>query len=652
MTCSKSNCSFLRVYLIIIMSCVALQCNNANANQTSTLVVDASDGSGRPIPKTLFGIFFEEINHAGAGGLWAELVNNRGFEAGGTQVPSNIDPWTIFGPESSVLVQTELNSCFERNKVALRINVLCDNCPSHGVGISNPGFWGMNIVKGKKYKVVFFARSIGALNMIVSFRKAQGGEILASSNIKGTATEVSEWKMFETTLVASASSSNSVLTLTTTQKGKIWLDQVSAMPVDTFKGHGFRSDLVDMLIQLKPAFLRFPGGCFIEGQTLRNAFRWKDSVGPWEQRPGHFGDVWNYWTDDGFGYFEGLQLAEDIGAAPVWVFNSGISHTDEIDTRVIAPFVQEALDGIEFAIGTSTSKWGSLRASMGHPQPFDLKYVGVGNEDCGKRYYYGNYLAFYNAIRHAYPAIQIISNCDASAKPLNHPADLYDYHTYPLDVQHMFSNAHVFDKTPRNGPKAFVSEYALVGARQAKNGTLLGAVSEAGFLIGLETNSDHVVMACYAPLFVNANDRKWNPDAIVFNTNQAYGTPSYWVQYMFRESNGAKFLKSKLQTTNLNSVAASAILWQNPQNNNTYLKIKIANIGHNHVNLKISIKGFKSKNLTESTKTVLTSKHGMDENSFSHPKKIIPQQSLLQNPGNEMNVIIPPISLTVFDMLR
>ncbi|WJX18721.1 non-reducing end alpha-L-arabinofuranosidase [Trifolium repens] len=187
----------------------------------------------------------------------------------------------------------------------------------------------------------------------------------------------------------------------------------------------------------------------------------------------------------------------------------------------------------------------------------------------------------------------------------------------------MFSNAHVFDKTPRNGPKAFVSEYALVGARQAKNGTLLGAFSEAGFLIGLETNIDHVVMACYAPLFVNANDRKWNPDAI-----------------------------SKLQTTNHNSVAASAILWQNPQNNNTYLKIKIANIGHNHVNLKISIKGFKSKYLTESTKSVLTSKHGMDENSFSHPKKIIPQQSLLQNPGNEMNVIIPPISLTVFDMLR
>ncbi|XP_058750656.1 alpha-L-arabinofuranosidase 1-like [Vicia villosa] len=649
MSFSKASCSFLRIYLIIV-SCVAFHCNAAD--QISTLFVNASHGSGRPIPNTLFGIFFEEINHAGTGGLWAELVNNRGFEAGGTRFLSNIDPWTIVGTESSILVQTELNSCFERNKVALRIDVLCDKCPSHGVGISNPGFWGMNIVKGKKYKVVFFVRSIGALDMTVSFRKAQGGEILASSNVKGSALEVSEWKRMETTLVATASCSNSNLVLTTTQKGKLWLDQISAMPVDTFKGHGFRSDLVDMLLQLKPAFLRFPGGCFVEGKTLSNAFRWKDSVGPWEQRPGHFGDVWNYWTDDAFGYFEGLQLAEDIGAAPVWVFNNGISHTDEIDTSVIGPFVQEALDGIEFARGKATSTWGSVRASMGHPQPFNLKYVGVGNEDCGKKNYHGNYLAFYNAIRRVYPDIQIISNCDASLRPLDHPADLYDYHTYPLDARNMFSNAHVFDKTPRNGPKAFVSEYALIGEKQAKHGTLLGAVSEAGFLIGLERNSDHVVMASYAPLFVNAHDRMWNPDAIVFDNNQAYGTPSYWVQYMFRESNGATFLNSKLHNTDLNSVAASAILCHNPLNNSTYLKIKVANIGNNKVNLKISLEGFGSKIQTASTKTVLTSRNAFDENSFLDPKKITPQQSQLKSPSNEMIVIIPPVSLTVFDMIR
>ncbi|CAJ1917398.1 unnamed protein product [Sphenostylis stenocarpa] len=520
--------NFLWIYLVI-GACFAFQ-GCAYANKTSTLVVDATDLSGRPIPDTLFGIFFEEINHAGAGGLWAELVNNRGFEAGGRQVPSNISPWTIVGKEPAIFLQTELNSCFEDNKVALKMDVLCDDCYSDGVGVSNPGFWGMNIVKGKKYKVVFFVKSKGSLHMTVSFRKTEGGRVLASSNVKSSASEVSKWKRMETTLEAHASCSKSSLYLTTTKKGVIWLDQVSAMPVDTYK------------------------------------------------RPGHFGDVWSYWTDDGFGYFEGLQLAEDIGARPLWVFNSGISHTDEIDTHVISPFVQEALDGIEFARGAATSKWGSLRASMGHLKPFDLKYVAVGNED-------------------------------------------FSLQTYPTEHEIMFNNAHVFDKTPRNGPKAFVSEYALTGKKQAKHGTLLGGVSEAGFLIGLERNSDHVIMASYAPLFVNANDRKWNPDAIIFNSNQVYGTPSYWVQFMFRESNGATFLKSQLQTPHPNSVAASAILWKNSHDKRTYLKIKVANVGKNQINLKIYVKGIQSSNATKATKTVLTSANALDENSFADPKK-------------------------------
>lgn len=646
MASPKAYCSVLLLYFIIVPFLV-FQCCVAGGNQTSTLVVDASSNAGRPMPDTLLGIFFEEINHAGGGGLWAELVNNRGFEAGGTNVPSNIEPWTIVGTESSVLIQTELSSCFERNKVALRMDVLCDNCPS-GVGISNPGYWGMNIQQGKKYKVVFFVKSAGPIDMTVSFKNAQSGAVLASANVKDSAAEVSNWKRMETTLAASASSANSTLQLTTTKKGTIWLDQVSAMPLDTFKGHGFRTDLVNMLIDLKPAFIRFPGGCFIEGQTLRNAFRWKDSVGPWEQRPGHFGDVWSYWTDDALGFFEGLQLAEDIGARPIWIFNNGISHTDEIDTSVIGPFVQDALDGIEFARGPATSQWGALRASMGHPAPFDLKYVGIGNEDCGKKNYQGNYLVFHDAIRKAYPDILMISNCDASSKPLDHPADLYDYHTYPTDAQAMFNNAHVFDKTPRNGPKAFVSEYALIGDKQAKLGTLLGAVSEAGFLIGLERNSDHVVMASYAPLFVNANDRKWNPDAIVFNSNQVYGTPSYWMQHMFRESTGATYLKSQLQTTNPNSLAASAILWKNAQNKSS-LKIKAANLGSNQENLKISLTGYTASS-KGSTQTVLTSANAMDENTFAEPEKISPKQSPLKGAGNEINVILPPVSLTVFDL--
>ncbi|XP_058776356.1 alpha-L-arabinofuranosidase 2-like [Vicia villosa] len=197
------------------------------------------------------------------------------------------------------------------------------------------------------------------------------------------------------------------------------------------------NQLIKNLIEGKVLTLEHMGnkeqlsGCFVEGNVLRNAFRWKETVGPWENRLGHYGDVWNYWTDDGFGFYEGLQLAEDLKALPIWVFNNGISHSEQANISNIFPYVQDALDGIEFARRSPTSRWGSVRASMGHPTPFDLRYVIVGNEDCENKLipiYKGSYHLFYDAIRNAYPDIQIISNCDASHKALDHPADLYDYH--------------------------------------------------------------------------------------------------------------------------------------------------------------------------------------------------------------------------------
>ncbi|KAK9951266.1 hypothetical protein M0R45_006721 [Rubus argutus] len=423
------------------------------------------------------------------------------------------------------------------------------------------------------------------------------------------------------------------------------------MPLDTYKGHGFRKDLVNMLADLKPQFIRFPGGCFVEGEWLRNAFRWKETVGPWEERPGHFGDVWMYWTDDGLGYFEFLQLAEDLGTLPIWVFNNGISHNDQVDTSNVLPFVQEALDGIEFARGNPNSTWGSLRASMGHPEPFDLRYVAIGNEDCGKKNYRGNYLKFHSAIKLAYPDIKIISNCDASSHPLDHPADLYDFHVY-TSASNMFSMAHQFDRTSRNGPKAFVSEYAVTG-KDAGAGSLLAALAEAGFLIGLEKNSDVVEMASYAPLFVNANNKRWNPDAIVFNSSQLYGTPSYWVQYFFSESSGATIFNATIQTNSSTSLLASAISWKSSEDQKTYLRIKIVNFGSNLVNLRIHINGLESDSisLSGSTKTVLTSKNVMDENSFNEPKKVIPSSSLLEQAGEEMDIGLPAHSFTSIDLL-
>ncbi|CAL0323346.1 unnamed protein product [Lupinus luteus] len=357
------------------------------------------EGGGNPrrkrIPDNFFGVFLEEINHAGSGGLWAELVSNRGFEAG--QATSNIDPWSIVGDNSSINISTDLASCFKRNKVALRMEVLCGGtkpCPRGGVGISNPGFWGMNIKKGQKYKIIFYVKALAKSNLQISFTGADDKKL---ASVKVTVGKTTKWTKLVNTLEAKGTYRNASLQITTTTKGVYWFDQVSAMPVNTHKGHGFRKDLFKMVAGLKPKFLRFPGGCFVQGNILRNAFRWKETVGPWEERPGHLNDVWNYWTDDGFGYFEGLQ---------------------------------DALDGIEFARGSSSSKWGSVRAAMGHPKPFDLRYVA-----------------------------------------------------------------------------AFVSEYA-VWKKDAGMGSLVAAVAEAAFLIGLEKNSDIVEMACYAPLFLNINDKK------------------------------------------------------------------------------------------------------------------------------------------------
>ncbi|XP_039119840.1 LOW QUALITY PROTEIN: alpha-L-arabinofuranosidase 1-like [Dioscorea cayenensis subsp. rotundata] len=534
----------------------------------------------------MFGIFFEEINHAGAGGLWAELVSNRGFEAGGSTTPSNIDPWSIIGNETNIIVGTDRTSCFSQNKVALRMEVLCDiggsiTCPTGGAGIYNPGYWGMNIEQGKTYKLTMYVRSMDAVNLSVSLTSSDGLQNLATANIVTAALDIANWTKVELLLEAEGTNVNSRLQITTAQKGIIWLDQVSLMPLDTYKGHGFRAGLVSMLADLKPRFIRFPGGSYVEGEWLRNAFRWRETVGPWEERPGHFGDVWKYWTDDGLGYYEFLQLAEDLGASPVWVINNGISHNDQVDTSTIPAFVQDALDSMNLLESDPDSKWGSVRASMGHPEPFELKYVALGNQDCWKKNYRGNYLKFYYAIKAAYPDIQLVSIVMVLLCKLDHPADLYDFHLY-TSGNDMFTRAHQFDRTSRSstGPKAFVSEYLDHGSNVGQ-GTFFSALAQAGFLIGLEINSDVVEMASNAPLF----DQRL---PILGGDN---------------------------------------------------VNLKIAVSGLQNV-----------VNSSGSTTTVLTSKNLMDENSFKEPNKVAPLQNMLQNAGTNMDVVIVPHSLTSFDL--
>ncbi|GBG92270.1 hypothetical protein CBR_g55039, partial [Chara braunii] len=267
------------------------------------------------VPDTLFGVFFEEINHAGTGGMDAELVQNRGFEAGGHRMPTTIDPWYPVGQFEDIAVQTDLSSCFKENPVAVKIDVLCGRasssgegilCP-YGVGISNPGFWGMNVVEGNIYKAVLWVRASGSLVMTLSLTSFDGSVNYGYTNFSIGEESASSWHKYEVELEALGSDPNGRLAVTTQHKRTFWLDQVSLKPSETFKGHGLRKELAEMVAALKPGFIRFPGGCYVEGNRLANAFRWKSSVGPWEERPGHYNGVWGYWSDDGLGLYEYLQ---------------------------------------------------------------------------------------------------------------------------------------------------------------------------------------------------------------------------------------------------------------------------------------------------------------------------------------------------------
>ncbi|XP_062187473.1 alpha-L-arabinofuranosidase 1-like [Phragmites australis] len=648
--------SLLHALVAVCALCWALSARCVlGQTQTGQLSVDASPQNARNIPEKMFGIFFEEINHAGAGGLWAELVSNRGFEAGGPNTPSNIDPWLIIGNESSIIVGTDRTSCFERNPVALRMEVLCDSkgtnvCPSGGVGVYNPGYWGMNIEKGKVYKVSLHIRSSDTVSLTVSLTSSDGLKKLSAHTITGSKKAFAKWTKIEFHLKSSQNNTNSRLQLTTNKSGVIWLDQISVMPMDTYMGHGFRKDLASMLANLQPQFLKFPGGNYAMGNYLRNAFRWSETVGPWEQRAGHFNDAWGYWTDDGLGFFEFLQLAEDLGASPVWVVNDGASQNEEISTAIIASLVKDVVDGIEFARGGPKTPWGSVRAAMGHPEPFKLDYVSIGNQECWMLYYRGNYQKFYSAIKAAYPDINIVSSCDRSTISPSNPADLYDVHVYTSSSD-MFSRTSMFDNTPRGAPKAIVSEYAVTG-NDAGKGTLVAALAEAAFLIGLERNSDVVEMASCAPLFVNDNDRRWSPDAIVFNSWQHYGCPNYWMLHFFKDSSGATLHPTTIQISNYDQLVASAITWQNTKDKSTYLKIKVVNFGSGAVDLNISVAGLANgiKN-SGSTTTVLTSSGPLDENSFQQPEKVAPVSSPIANAKQQMDVSVSPYSLTSFDLL-
>lgn len=468
----------------------------------ATLTVEM-DKPGIKVSPTLYGIFFEEINRAGDGGLYAEMIQNRSFEDAGKP-----DAWTALSGTMDLDRTKPLNG---HNPTCLRLDGR----------VANEGFHGIAVRQGKAYRLSLYAQGDGALK--VSLEKPDGA-VLTRETVSGLG---HEWKKYEVTLTPSGTEAQARLVV----DGKAWIDMVSLFPGDAV--HGIRPDLFRMLSDMKPAFVRFPGGCYVEGARLSEAFRWKKTIGDVSERPGHH-NLWGYYSNDGLGYHEYLQLCEDLGSEPLYVINCGMSHEEQSGKRKgpqgaeLQEYVQDALDAIEYANGPVTSKWGALRAKAGHAASFGLKFMEIGNENGGPMYHQ-HYALFHDAIKAKYPDMKLIAN-DWQGLPKNRPLDIIDSHAYTAPDR-MRSMSSRYDGASRTGPKVYFGEYAVT--QQAGRGNLQAAVAEAAFMTGLERNSDVVVMSSYAPLFECVGYKRWNPNAILFNAAQAYATPSWHVQALF-----------------------------------------------------------------------------------------------------------------------
>lgn len=492
--------------------------------QTPRVVVHA-DRPGAVIPASLYGVFFEEINHAGDGGLVAELLRNRSFdEPVGND--GKLAGWTI-EPAPGVAYSTRIVPRLDpRGRLLHAFEIESDGL----VRLVNPGFFGIHVRQGASYRVRVDVRSSESMPMSCAFRA--GDEVVGEGMVP-----VTPDAGVVIAALGAERTADVAFELRLHGPGGVTLDFVSCEPEDTWLGRhpGMRNDLAEAVKALRPAFVRFPGGCFVEGgDRLDDAFAWKDTIGDVAARPGHRNATWGYWSSDALGFHEFLQWCEDLSAEPLFVVNCGMSHREVVPLDRLEPWIQDALDAIEYANGPIDSRFGAERARNGHPEPFRLKLVEIGNENGmfggfggSREAYVARYRAFSDAIRARHPEIELIANV-----PLGLGEDWVDEHYYN-SPEWFWQNERRYDAVPRGGARIYVGEYAVTSG--AGTGNLAAALAEAAFLVGIERNADLVQRASYAPLFVHAQDRRWNPDLIVFDARASYGTPSFHVQTLLAE---------------------------------------------------------------------------------------------------------------------
>lgn len=606
--------------------------------QEPILEIDASNYQAEIAP-TMYGIFFEDINFAADGGLYAELVKNRSFEFTLPKMgwlEPNSDRHS-YNSESgiSMVVQQSLKAT---NTNFLRVQVT----NAKGYELINEGFRGMGIKKNESYDFSISCANPLGITKIIAEIIDEEKKVIGSTSIEPRS---GQWTSYETSFKASATVEKAQLRLRFEGKGSIDIDFVSLFPQDTWKGRkkGLRKDLVRLIDDLNPGFLRFPGGCIVEGRTLERRYQWKKTVGPVADRTSLI-NRWNtefnhrltpdYFQSFGIGFFEYFQLAEDLGAAPLPILGCGMAcqfNTGElVPMDELGPYIQDALDLIEFANGSKDTPWGKLRYEMGHPEPFNMKYIGIGNEQWGPEYI-KRYKEFDKAIKAQYPEIIVVSGSGPfpdgdffeygwkELKELN--AAIVDEHYY-RSPEWFRANADRYDSYDRNGPKVFAGEYAAQSvaiASPENENNWDCALSEAAFMTGIERNADLVTMTSYAPLMAHTEGWQWKTDLIWFNNLTSYGTPSYYVQKMYGQNAGTQLLHTVLngeKAIGQENLYASAVFDEKTNE----IIVKVVNTSTNTNKIKIDLKG---RSVEPQIVTETLAYHELDAvNSIAFPSKI------------------------------
>ena len=624
---------------------------------------------GAEIQPTMYGIFIEDINFAADGGLYAELVKNRSFEFPGNRLQG----WSVGGR-----VEVRDDGPFERNPHYVRL--MYPGHPHKHTALENNGFFGIGLKEGEQYRFSVWARlpegEIPAQLGIELIDRAAMGEVQAHTSAEITV-DSPEWKKYEVIMTSAVTDPKATLRLFLNSRVAVDLEHISIFPVDTWMGHrnGLRKDLAQALYDLQPGLFRFPGGCIVEGTDLQTRYSWKNSVGPVENRPLNE-NRWqhtfrhryypDYYQSYGLGFYEYFLLSEEIGAEPLPVISCGLACQFQNETMdahqpvdQLDCYIQDALDLIEFANGGTETTWGSLRAQMGHPEPFGMKYIGVGNEQWGPEYP-ERLEPFIIAIREAYPEIQIVGSSGPNSEGGQFDflwsemerldVDLVDEHFYRPESWFLSQGAR-YDGYERKGPKVFAGEYAC-HVQGKKWNHFEASLLEAAFITTIERNADIVHMSSYAPLFAHIEGWQWRPDLIWFDNLRSFRSCSWYVQKLYTQYSGTNVLKlTDMDGINITGADGQMGLFASSvyDADNGRIYMKVINVSDQPQQIKVNFEGLRKKESLRGVEAVSFHSDDPDaENTLDEPFRIVPQTGALDFEGKVLETVVAPKTFMVY----